>query len=612
VKARARGRALARLRRLAGLAVLPLALACGSKPKSTAPLEEGYTRPSKGEKRILDIDLSAGAPEAIAGGGLFPLPAARTYTGLVRALEKGLAADTTAGVLVRLGGSGFDMAQVQELGSLLDRFAKKGLPVVCQGDGLSNATAALFLRGCTRRYLGPAGEAETVGLAAQVVYMRSILDRLKVEVDFLHVGKFKSGPEPLLQDGPSPEAKEALDFALGSIRDGWLALAPTPDVKAALEAGPFSPPEAKSRGLVHEVGYESDARDELRKLGKTTNLEPSFGPRATGRRGLDLGEIMKALTGSGGDDTASNPHVAVVPMQGAIATDAGGPFGGSGISSNAMVKVLAKLARNDNVKAVVIRIDSPGGSPLASDLIWHELMSMRKKKTVIASVGGMAASGGYYIASAADRIYAEPASIVGSIGVFGGKLVFSPALKELGISSFTFPASKAEGAAERAGYLSPLVGWDDPTRERVRSLMQGIYDLFIARVAEGRKLPADKILPNAEGRIWSGPQGLDRGLVDKLGGLLDAIADARKAGGVDPKSAVTVEGAAESIFDMLSLGDGDSDESHVAAALARYQARPMLALDQLPEELRPFAATLGPLFRGESVVAALPYAITVR
>jgi len=320
---------------------------------------------------------------------------------------------------------------------------------------------------------------------------------------------------------------------------------------------------------------------------------------------------VKALTG-GGDDAASTPHVAVVPMQGAIATDAGGPFGGGGISSSAMVKVLARLARNDNVKAVVLRIDSPGGSPLASDLIWHEIMRIRKKKTVIASVGGMAASGGYYIAAAADRIYAEPASIVGSIGVFGGKLVFSPALKEIGITSVTFPASKAEGAAERAGYMSPLVPWDDPTRERVRALMQGIYDLFIARVAEGRKMPADKVLPNAEGRIWSGPQGLERGLVDKLGGLLEAIADARKAGGVDATTPVTVEGASESLLDMLSLGDGDNDESHIAAALARYEARPVLPLDALPEELRPFAAALGPLFRGESVVAALPYALTVR
>jgi protease-4 len=429
-------------------------------------------------------------------------------------------------------------------------------------------------------------------------------------VDFLHVGKFKSGPEPLLQDGPSPEAKEALDFALGSIRESWLGLAPTPEAKSALELGPFSPPEAKTHGLIHELGYESDARLEARRLAKTNNVEPAFGPRAGGRHGLDLGEILKALTG--GNDDVGKPHVAVVPMQGAVTTDAVGPFGGGGISSTAMVKVLSRLARTETVKAVVIRIDSPGGSPLASDLIWHELMNLRKKKPVIASVGGMAASGGYYIAAGAQKIYAEPASIVGSIGVFGGKLVFSPALKEIGITSVTFPASKAPGAAERAGYMSPLVAWDDPTRERVRALMQGIYDLFIARVAEGRKTTADKVLPHAEGRIWSGPQGLERGLVDQIGGLLDAIAEARTLGKVDANTPVTVEGAPESLLDMLSLGDGDDDESHVRAALARYEARPLLRLDALPEELRPFAATLGPLFRGESVVAALPYALTVR
>ena len=597
-----------RLRRLATALLLPLAVACGSRHKAL-PSDDGTTRPSKGEKRVLDIDLSAGAPEA-AAGGLFPLPATRTYTGLVRALEKGLAADTTAGVLVRLGGAGFDMAQSQELAGLLERFSKKGMPVVCQAEGLSNATAGLFLRGCTKRYLGPAGEAETVGLAAQVVYLRSILDRLKVQVDFLHVGRFKSGPEPLLQDGPSPEAKEALDFALGGIRDSWLSLAASPEAKGALELGPYSPPEAKTHGLVHELGYESDARLEARKLAKTNAVEHAFGPRAGGRRGLDLGEILKVITG--GSDDGGTPHVAVVPMQGAIATDGGGPFGGGGISSTAMVKVLSRLARTESVKAVVIRIDSPGGSPLASDLIWHELMNLRKKKPVLASVGGMAASGGYYIAAGAQKIYAEPASIVGSIGVFGGKLVFSPALKEIGITSVTFPASKAEGAAERAGYLSPLIAWDEPTRDRVRALMQGIYDLFIARVAEGRKTTADKILPHAEGRIWSGPQGLERGLVDQIGGLLDAIDEARKLGKVDAKTPVTVEGASESLLDMLSLGSDDDDESHVRAALARYEARPLLPLDTLPEELRPFAAALGPLFRGESVVAALPYALTVR
>jgi protease-4 len=298
-------------------------------------------------------------------------------------------------------------------------------------------------------------------------------------------------------------------------------------------------------------------------------------------------------------------------MQGAISTQAGGVLSSDGITSNAMVKTLRKLGKNDAVKAIVIRIDSPGGSPLASDLIWHELMELRKKKTVVASVGGMAASGGYYIAAGAQRIFAEPGSIVGSIGVFGGKLVLGPALKEVGVNAFTFAANPAPGAGERAAYLSPLVPWNEPMRERVRSMMQGIYDLFVARVAEGRKMPVEKVLASAEGRIWSGTQGLSRGLVDELGGLGAAVTAAKKLAKLDAKAPVTVSGAAEGLLEMLALDEG-ADEAKVAAALARLDARRGLLLDALPAELRPFAAALGPLLAGETVVAAMPFAVTVR
>jgi protease IV len=601
--------ALSLFRRAAFFApVLAVSLSSCS-PRHRAKTTDEGPKPGDKEQRVLEIDLTSGAPEAL-GGGLFQMPATRTYTGLVRALEKGLAATTTAGVLVRLGSENLDLAQVQELGDLLDRFVKKKIPVVCHADGLSNATAALVQRGCTRRFLGPAGDAETVGIAAQVVYMKGLLDKLKIQADFLHVGKFKSGPEPLLQDGPSPEAREALEFALASIRDGWLALAPTPEAKSALELGPFSPPEAKAKGLVSDLGYESDAFAEAKKLAKATATEAAYGPRVGGRGGFDISEIIRTLMGD--DERDLGPHVAVLPMQGSITTEAGGPFASGGITSRAMVKVIKKLAKDDSVKAVVVRIDSPGGSPLASDLIWHELMTLRKKKPVITSVGGMAASGGYYIASATQRIYAEPSSIVGSIGVFGGKIVVAPAFGELGLTSVTFPASKAEGAGTRATYMSPLVPWDEPTRDRMRAVMQGIYDLFVARVAEGRKMPVEKVLVSAEGRIWSGPQGLERGLVDQLGGLGDAIVEARKLGKVPADSAVSVEGAAEGLLDMLGLGDDEKDSSHIAAAVARFEARQHIALDVLAPELRPFAAALAPLFMGEAVVAALPYAITVR
>jgi protease-4 len=599
--------------RRAGLVLCALAATfagCDMRPRSyTKSSDESSNAPGFGENRVLEIDLTGGAPEAISAG-LFQLPATRTYTGLVRALERGLGETTSAGVFVRLGGQNMDLAQAQELAAVLGQYAKKKLPVVCHADGLSNATAALFLGGCTRRWLSPAGEAETVGMAAQVVYLRGILDRLKVQVDFLHVGKFKSGPEPLTHEGPSPEARESLETTLASLREGWLALAPAGGVRDALEQGPYSPEEAKSKGLVHELGYDTEALADARKLAKTEATQAVFGPKSGASRGTDFAEIVRVLAG-GDDSVGDRPHVAVVPAQGGISTEAGGPFESGGITSRAMVKTLRRLAKNDSVKAVVIRIDSPGGSPLASDLIWHELMELRKAKPVVASVGSMAASGGYYIACGAQRIFAEPSSIVGSIGVFGGKVVFGPALSEVGVNSVTFPASPAPGAGERAAYLSPLIAWDDPTRERVRALMQSIYDLFVQRVAAGRKMPEDKVRVSAEGRIWSGPQGLERGLVDELGGLTQAIAAARKLAGLAPNTPATVEGAAEGLFEMLML-EGQADEASVARAVARLEARRLLALDAIPAELRPFAAALGPLLSGETVVAALPFALTIR
>jgi len=596
-------------RALLAVALGASVVACHARSRSTSQGSgDTSSAPSFGENRVLEIDLTGGAPE-VSSGGLFRLPATRTYTGLVRSLERSLDEKTSAGVFLRLGGQNVDLAQAQELGAMLGEFAKKKIPVVCHADGLSNATAALFLKGCTRRWLSPAGEAETVGIAAQVVYLKGLLDKLKIQVDFLHVGKYKSGPEPLTNDGPSPEAREALETTLASLRDGWLSLTPTA-TREALEQGPYSPEEAKAKGLVDALGYETEALAEAKKLAQSDATQAVFGPKSGAGKSSDFADIVRMIAG-GDDGVGDRPHVAVVPAQGAISTEAGGPFESGGISSRAMVKTLRRLAKDDAVKAVVVRIDSPGGSPLASDLIWHELIELRKAKPVVASVGGMAASGGYYIACGAQRIFAEPSSIVGSIGVFGGKVVFGPALHELGMNSVTFPASRAPGAGERAAYLSPLIPWDDPTRERVRALMQAIYDLFIQRVAAGRKMPEDKVRVSAEGRIWSGPQGLERGLVDEIGGLQQALAAARKLAGLAPNTPATVEGASEGLLDLLSL-DAEADEARIAEAIGRLEARRLLALDALPEELRPFAASLGPLLAGETVVAALPFALTIR
>ena len=593
------------------LCLLPIlaVFSCHGRPRSSG---SGSTGTSSGlTKRVAEFDLSGGVPESI-GGGLFQPPASRTYVALARAVERIATDPDVSGAFIKLGGASLDWAQTEELAGLFDKVKKKNKPVVCHAHSLSNASAAFALRACSRTWLSPAGDAETVGIAAQIMYMRGLFDKLKVGVDFLHVGKFKSGVEPFTREGPSEPARESLTETLRAIREGWLEQATQagkPDsVRLALEQGPWSPEDAKKQGLIDSVGYESEALVDAKKLAKTEQVDGAYGGSGKGGKGLDIAQIVRVIAGS--DDSAtSQPHIAVLPAEGSIAMESGGALESGGITARAITKTLRRLKGDDTIKAVVLRIDSPGGSALASDLIWHELRELQKKKPLVVSVGGMAASGGYYMACAGDRIFAEPTSIVGSIGVFGGKIVFSSALEELGVHTETFPASPEPGAGARAASQSPFSTWDDPTREKVRVGMQSVYDLFLSRVAAGRKLSLDKVEEVAQGRIWSGKQGLDRGLVDQLGGVTDAIRHARKLASLPEDAPVTVEGGQDSLLDMLLVGQ-DANEEQVKQALVAYQAR-SLVIRELPPAVRRYASALGPLASGERFVAALPFGISL-
>ena len=605
-------------RRLGVAAAFVLSLALLAACRGRQPSGELRASPVKDEQPqgpglTLVFDLRQGAPESTAAGGFFPLPASRTYTGLVRSIERALKEQDATSCFVRLGGAGFGWARSEELGRLFAKLKTAGKPVVCHAHSVGNSTLWMLARGCSEIWLSPAGDVDTVGIAAQLVYLKPALDKLHVQADFLHMGKYKGAAEPLTHDAPSDATREALDTMLASIRKVWLDTMPTagaPRRLEALEGGPWSAEEAKQLGLVHAVGYESDALKSAQERGKAGRTQVVFGPESTDRRGVDIAELIRVLTGAD-DAAAGRPHLVVVPAEGGINMESGGPFDAGGIIASALSKTIRRLAEDDRVKAVVLRIDSPGGSALASDLLWHELMQLREKKPLIASVGEMAASGGYYLASAANRIVAEQTSIVGSIGVVGGKIVFGPALERVGVRPFVFPASDAPGAANRAAYLSPLVPWNEATRERVRAQMRDIYELFVQRAAEGRGLPEEKILASAEGRVWSGAQAKDRGLFDELGGLYEAIGLARRLSGLDEHAPVRVEGGSETLVEQLLLGQS-STEAEVLAALERFERQKSPLVRLIPSTLRPFAAGIQALGSGETTLTALPFSLVVQ
>jgi protease-4 len=598
------------------VATLLLATACSGRPHSptldseTSATEDEHKASGKDTARVLEFDLTSPVPETQGAGLFLPVAASKTYSGLIREIERAATDKNARGYFLRLGDGALGWAHAEELGLAFQRLREKsGKPVVCHAHTIDNRAAWFTARACSKVWLSPAGDVDTVGIAGQVVYLKGALDKLKIRADFLHMGKYKSAAETLTQEGPTPEARESLTAVLASIRATWLegySSVRKGDATIALEDGPYSPEDGKAHGLVDAIGYESDARHDAEAASKVDHSSTAFGNRSSEES--PVVEVLRAIAGT--DGSPKRPHIAVLPAEGSIAMGSSSALSDSGITAKSLERVIRKLAADDAVKAVVLRIDSPGGSALASDLLWHDLMELRKKKPLVASVGDMAASGGYYLACAANQIVAERTSIVGSIGVLGGKIEIDEALAEYGVHAETFAAKPDPSAGIRATYMSPLSPWDDPTRERVRKQMEAVYELFLGRVATGRGLPVEAVRAVAEGRIWSGVQGQQLKLVDELGGLGRALEIARKLASLGADAPVRVEGASSTMLENLLGGDGAESRAHAEAVLGTERAPSLL--DHVAANVRPFIGALAPLLDGEPTVTALPFALILK
>jgi protease-4 len=607
-------------RRWGWLAALLLTIGCDEshRPSQTIHMLRSSLDKAAGGV-VVELDLSHGLSEKPAQFSLLSGAGAPSYAELVQTIARASTDRRTHGFLLRLGESDLSWAQAEELGRLLGAL-KPEQPVVCHAHAYSNATLLFALTACDRVWLSAAGEVASVGIAGQMLYLKRLFERFKVKADFLHMGRYKSYAEMFTEDGPTAPARESLDAVLGSLRQTWIdGLSASRaglqiqkdgrEVQKLAEYGPWAPEAARQAGLIDAVGYLSDARDDAKARANVEEIETSFGLQERRDAGDQIAQLLRFVSGSSKSDRRG-ARIAVLPTAGGIGMSGGGVTGGDGISAESLSKTLRRLRDNEAVKAVVLRIDSPGGSALASDLIWHELMLLREKKPLIASLAGTAASGGYYMACAATRILAERTSIIGSIGVVGGKIVFGEALNDFGVSGVTFPANKEPGAGARAAYLSPLTSWDEPTRESVRAQMAAIYELFLQRVSKGRDLPVDEVRKIAEGRIWSGAQGMEIKLIDGFGGLSEAIALAKKQAGLEDNAEVKIEGGSEGLLEMLNI-DSDDDESTIRAAIARVRAAAPGPFDSLTEPLRPFATSLAPLLGREHVLTAMPFAIEI-
>ncbi len=581
-------------------------------------LEKGVPLAKSKDRYVAALNLSGGAPESPISDGLFPAPTGHSYATLIKTLDSLYSDPAVAGIVVRVRSQTFPFSQAEEVGATLRRFVEKNVPVVCHVHDLDNATYWLLREGCSELWVSEAGSVPTVGIGAQLAYLKGALDKVGIRFDMLAMGRYKSGGEALTRTSPSEASLRNLEATMSDLRDEWLlGLTSGQDnaqrLAELVEDGPYSPALARDLGLVDRVGFEDEAMSSMRTLAGTHVVKDVFGPGSNSKRESPVAEMVRLLSGAG-DRKRSRPRIALVPAVGSITMNAEGPFGGaSGITAAAMTRTLRNLREDETVKAIVMRMDSPGGSPLASDLIWREMMLTREKKPVIVSIAGMSASGGYYIACGATKIVASKSAIVGSIGVFGGKIVVSEAAENLGITHHSVAPSPQDGADIRAQHMSPLTPWDEATRERVRETMRGIYDLFIERVAQGRGMDPGRVEETAEGEIFLAETGQERGLIDELGGLSKAIEIARSEAGLPKSTPVVMEGVADTLLETLFLGD-QPEAQEIRAAVERFEAARLASIARFSlghafQRLEPYQAALAPLFSGESVVAALPFAI---
>ena len=515
-------------------------------------------------------------PLSIFGGSM-----GTTLQDLVGTVRRAAKDPETHALILRLKTPGLGWTQLQALRRELIRFRKTGKPSYCHLDYAVGRTY-LLASACSEVSLLPTGAIEIPGVSLGRMYMKGLLDKIGIEFQELRMGRYKSAVESFTRTEPSDAVREESQAILDDLFDEYLdAIAENRSLqpvvaRSLVDTAVFLPEDARAAGLVDRVEYRDEFLRRIAagetaprqivnaKLGKGLKLEVG------GFAGM-MSLINEIFGGPRKRRASTAPKIAVVHGIGAIVQSAGQAslFGGSLMSSDQMVKLFRRVREDDSVKAVVFRVDSPGGSALASDLIWREVMLTTARKPVVVSMGDMAASGGYYVSCPASWIVAERGTLTGSIGVIGAVPDMRRLHEKVGVTYEVFSRGK------RAGVISPYGELTGEGRELLLKQMRKIYDDFLGKVAEGRGLAKNVAASVAEGRVWTGRRALKHGLVDELGGLDEALARARKLGKVPEDAEILSLPRPKSLFEVLSEMEGGVSMRALASSLPR-QARSFL------------------------------------
>ena len=560
----------------------------------------GGREPAKERKLVADtlVELDLTAPPEERTSSLLGESKPSHFDALMR-VRKFHRDPLARGLFVRLGSFGGHFADVDDWAEAFDGFRAEKKPVHCQFDELDNSGYALASH-CDRVSMTPAGLLNLVGLAAQVVHGRQLLDMLGVKADLFQAGKFKGAAEPFTKDALSPEQRESLETLLADLDQAFRAhllkrKKRTPEaLQQLIDLGPYTSDAAKRAGLVDAVAYDDEARMHAKQAARARLIHRPF--ESSEKQTISLGDVVRALSGKRERDYEGRAHLGVAFLTGDIHDGQGQSVHGA--ASDPFVKALRRWGDEPDVRAVVLRIESPGGSALASDRMWHAVQRVAKRKPVIVSLGDMAASGGYYVASAGSTIVAAPGSIVGSIGVVGGKMVVEGLAQRAGVHVTSLPR------AARATWLSPFAGFTPDERGAFEGMLQNTYTRFLERISVGRKRPVSAIVPAAEGRVMGGEHARKLGLIDEVGGFARSVTLALERGKLPNNAPIEQWPEADDPFEALSaLLEAKGPQGVLTHELQATLPVELLSAGSLMRELA--EAQQRPL-------AVLPFALHVR